>query len=48
MLPVGQADLKRGRDRERARIAQLKDEEESRGKGVTKEAQAIFDSLKRM
>jgi len=41
-------DTKRLKDRENARIAQLKDQAADRGKGVSKEAQAIYDSLKRV
>jgi len=41
-------DTKRLKDRENARIAQLKDQAADRGKGVSKEAQAIYDALKRV
>lgn len=41
-------DTKRLKDRETARIAQLKDQAADRGKGVSKEAQAIYDALKRV
>ena len=46
--PIGPVDIKRLEERERAKINKLKEEERNRGKGVTKEAQAIFDSFKRM
>lgn len=46
--PIGPVDVARLRQREQARIEKLKEEERNRGKGVTKEAQAIFDSFKRM
>ena len=46
--PIGPVDIKRLELRERAKIDKLKEEERNRGKGVTKEAQAIFDSFKRM
>lgn len=46
--PIGPVDIKRLKERERARIDQLKEAERNRGRGVTKEAQAIFDSFKRM
>ncbi|KAK3708959.1 hypothetical protein LTR37_011123 [Vermiconidia calcicola] len=45
---IGFVDIKRLQDREQAKINRLKDEERNKGKGVTKEAQAIFDSFKRM
>ncbi len=45
---IGPVDFKQLRDRERAAIEKLKEEERNRGKGVTKEAQAIFDALRRM
>lgn len=35
-------------DRVDARVKQLKEQEATRGKGVTKEGQAIFDALKRV
>jgi hypothetical protein len=41
-------DTKRLKEREKARIAQLKEQAADRGKGVSKEAQAIYDSLKRV
>jgi hypothetical protein len=41
-------DTKRLKEREAARIAQLKDQAADRGKGVSKEAQAIYDALKRV
>lgn len=45
---IGPVDTKRLKDRLDARVAKLKEEEKSRGKGVTREAQAIFDAFKRM
>lgn len=45
---IGPVDTKRLKERENARIAELKEQDEHRGKGVTKEAQAIYDSFKRM
>jgi hypothetical protein len=41
-------DTRRLKEREKARIAQLKEQAADRGKGVSKEAQAIYDSLKRV
>jgi hypothetical protein len=46
--PIGPVDTKQLQKREAARIEQLKAEENDRGKGVTREAQAIYDSLRRM
>lgn len=45
---IAAVDVKRLQDRERAKIEKLKEEERNRGKGVSKEGQAIYDSLKRM
>jgi protein LSM12 len=45
---IGPVDVKRLEERERAKINKLKEAEQHRGKGVTKEAQAIYDSFKRM
>jgi hypothetical protein len=45
-LPL--VDIKRLKERESARIAQLKDAAADKGKGVSKEAQAIYDALKRV
>lgn len=45
---IAPVDTKRLKGRETARIAKLKEEEENRGRGVTKEGQAIFDALKRV
>lgn len=45
---IGPVDTRRLREREQAKINKLKEDERNRGKGVTKEAQAIFDSFKRM
>jgi len=45
---IGPVDVKRLKQREEQRIRKLKEEEKDRGKGVTREAQAIFDSFKRI
>lgn len=45
---IGPVDVKRLEERERAAINKLKEAEQNRGKGVTKEAQSIYDSFKRM
>ena len=45
---IAAVDTKRLKERETARIRKLKEEEENKGRGVTKEAQAIFDALKRV
>ena len=45
---IGPVETRRLKEREAAQIARLKEEERNRGKGVTKEAQAIFDSFRRM
>lgn len=45
---VGPIDTRRLKQREETRVARLKEEEQNRGKGVSREAQAIFDSLRRM
>lgn len=46
--PIGPVDIKQLQKREQARIEQLKAVESDRGKGVTREAQAIYDAFKRM
>jgi len=46
--PIGPVDLKQLQKREEARIEQLKAQESDRGKGVTREAQAIYDAFKRI
>lgn len=46
--PLAPVDTKRLKEREAARVAQLKDEAANRGKGVSREAQAIYDALKRV
>lgn len=46
--PLAPVDTKRLKERESARVAQLKAEAADRGKGVSKEAQAIYDALKRV
>lgn len=45
---IAAVDTKRLKAREATRVAKLKEEKESRGHGVTKEGQAIFDALKRV
>lgn len=45
---IGPVDTKQLQKREAARIEQLKAEEDDRGKGVSREGQAIYDSFKRM
>ena len=45
---IGPVDIKRLKQREEEKIRKLKEDEKNRGKGVTREAQAIFDSFKRM
>jgi uncharacterized membrane protein len=45
---IGPVDTRQLQKREEARVRQLREEEENRGKGVSKEAQAIFDSFRRM
>jgi len=46
--PVAAVDIKKLREREEAKIRQLRDQEANKGKGVTREAQQIYDALKRM
>ncbi|KAK0355593.1 hypothetical protein LTR91_009932 [Friedmanniomyces endolithicus] len=45
---LSEVDMKRLEKRCEDRVAVLKEEERSRGKGVTREGQAIFDALKRI
>lgn len=45
---IGPIDTKRLQERLDTRVGKLKEEESNRGKGVTKQAQAIFDALKRV
>ncbi|SMY25571.1 unnamed protein product [Zymoseptoria tritici ST99CH_1A5] len=45
---IGAVDIRQLQKREETRVNQLREEEESRGKGVSKEAQAIFDSFRRI
>ena len=45
---IGPVDIKRLEKREQSRIQQLKDYEKTRGKDVTKEAQAVFDAFKKL
>ena len=44
---IGGVDIKALEAREQATIARIKEKEASRGRGVTKEAQEIFDALAR-
>lgn len=46
--PIGPVDTRRLKEREQAKINKLREDERNKGKGVTKEAQAIFDSFRRM
>ena len=46
--PIAPIDYKRLEQRLEARVNKAKEEERNQGKGVTKEAQAIFDAFKRM
>lgn len=48
LFQIGAVDIEQAKAREEARVAKLKEEERHRGKGVTREAQAIYDSFKRM
>ena len=45
---IGPVEIKRLQQREEKRIRELKEDQKNMGKGVTKEAQAIFDSFNRM
>lgn len=45
---IGKVDTVRLREREQHRIAKIKQEETKRGKGVTAEAQALFNAMDRM
>ncbi|KAK5119453.1 hypothetical protein LTR85_007553 [Meristemomyces frigidus] len=45
---IGPVDVKRREQRVADRVRQLKEEEKNMGRGVTKEAQAIYDSFKRI
>ena len=46
--PVASLDIKRLREREEAKIRQLREQQRKKGKGVTREAQAVYDALDRM
>lgn len=46
--PLAPVDHKRLEQRLRERVEKAKEEERNQGKGVTKEAQAIFDAIRRM
>ncbi|UJO22326.1 uncharacterized protein CLAFUR5_09144 [Fulvia fulva] len=45
---IGPIDPRQLQKREETRVAQLKEQEENRGRGVSKEGQALFDALKRI
>ncbi|PNS17531.1 hypothetical protein CAC42_8074 [Sphaceloma murrayae] len=46
--PIGKVDVAKLKEREQQRIKKLKDEQAKQGKGVTPEAQALFNALDRM
>lgn len=46
--PIANVDIKKLREREEAKLRQLREQERNRGKGVSQEAQAIYDALRRM
>ena len=46
--PIGPVDTQRLQQKLQARIRKLKEEDSNKGKGVTKEAQATYDSLKKL
>lgn len=46
--PIGPVDTKALQARLDKRIAQLKEEQQHRGKNVTEEGQAIYDAFRRM
>ncbi|GAB7352241.1 hypothetical protein MBLNU459_g2712t1 [Dothideomycetes sp. NU459] len=46
--PIARIDTKKLREREEAKVKKLKEEERKRGKGVSKEGQAIYNALDRM
>ncbi|KAG8623029.1 hypothetical protein KVT40_008005 [Elsinoe batatas] len=45
---IGKVDTAKLKEREKQRIAKIKNEEAKKGKGVTAEAQALFNALDRM
>jgi len=45
---IGPVDAKRLQQREDERVRKLMEEEQNRGKGVTDEAQALFDAMRKM
>lgn len=45
---VAPVDIKKLREREEAKLRQLREQEANKGKGVSREAQHIFDALKRL
>ncbi|PSK56853.1 Protein LSM12 A [Elsinoe australis] len=46
--PIGKLDTAKLKEREQQRVKKLKEEEAKKGKGVTAEAQALFNALDRM
>lgn len=46
--PIATVDLKKLREREEAKIRELREQERKKGKGVTREAQQIYNALDRM
>lgn len=46
--PIGKVDTAKLREREEQRIRKLKADESKRGRGVTAEAQALFNAMDRM
>jgi hypothetical protein len=46
--PIARVDVRALKQREAERVAQLHEEYKNRGKGVSREGQALFDSFKRM
>ena len=46
--PVGAVDVRALKEREESRINKVREDERHRGKGVSREAQALYDAFKRM
>lgn len=46
--PIAKVDVRRLREREESRVRKAQEEERKRGKGVTREGQAVYDALDRM